>query len=145
MEFTQDDHMDPDPIQIRVQLGNTIIAAQACPGVNPWPPSMPHHWDITHARWVPTIPQVGTVTAVFTAPLIGGPGMAVPSPLPQICTTGRRSPIPMGVPPATMVSGTSTHTTTSDDTVEVEMANTMSPPPAYALPADPGHHSRPSA
>src|ERR1700722_13460414 len=98
---------------------------------------MPHHWDITHARWVPTVPQVGTVTAVFSAPLIGGPGMEVPPPLTQIGTTGRRSPIPMGVPPATMVAGISAPTTTSDDT--------MSPPPAYALPANPGHHSRPSA
>src|ERR1700720_3108865 len=40
-----------DDIQIRVRLGNTVIAAQAHPGVNPWPPTMPHHWDITHARW----------------------------------------------------------------------------------------------
>src|ERR1700722_8298512 len=32
---------------------------------------MPHHWDIIHARWVPTIPQVGTATAVFAAPLLG--------------------------------------------------------------------------
>src|ERR1700720_2688084 len=104
---------------------------------------MPHHWDITHARWVPTVPQVGTATAVFAAPLIGGPGMAVPPPLPQIGTAGCQSPIPMGVPPATMVTGISASTTMLDDTVE--MANNMSPPPAYAPPADPGHHLRPSA
>src|ERR1700720_100866 len=103
---------------------------------------MPHHWDITHARWVPTIPQVGTATAVFAAPLIGGPGMAVPPPLPKIGTTGRRAPIPMGVLPATMVVGISAPTTPSDD--PVEMADTTSPPPAYAPPVDPGHHSRPS-
>src|SRR6202040_3327287 len=108
---------------IRVQLGNAVIAAQACPGVNPWPPSM------SHARWVPTIPQVGTAMAVFTAPLIGSSGMAALPPLPQIGTAGRR-PIPMGVPPATMVAGLSTPTTMSDDTVE--MADNMSPPPVYA-------------
>src|ERR1700720_4935466 len=85
-----------DDIQIQVRLGNAIITAQARPGVNPWPPSMSHHWDITHARWVPTVPQVGTVTAVFAALLIGGPGMVVPPLLPQIGTTGCRSPIPMG-------------------------------------------------
>src|ERR1700722_8986833 len=111
---------------------------------------MPHHWDITHARWVPTVPQVGTAMAVFAAPLSGSPGMAVPPPLPQIGTAGRRSPIPMGVlpatmgvPPATMVVGISAPTTMSDDMVE--MADNTLPPPAYALPADPGHHSRPSA
>src|ERR1700720_845147 len=54
-----------DDIQIRVRLGNTEITAQAHPGVNPWPPSLPHHWDITHVRWVPTVSQVGTVMAVF--------------------------------------------------------------------------------
>jgi len=32
-----------DDIQIQVRLGNTIITAQAHPGINPWPPSMPHH------------------------------------------------------------------------------------------------------
>src|ERR1700720_536004 len=90
---------------------------------------MPHHWDITHARWVPTIPQVGTVMAVFAAPLIGSSGMVVPPPLPQIGTAGHRSPIPMGVPPTTMVTGLSAPTTTLDDTVE--MAVNMSPPPAY--------------
>src|ERR1700723_2363560 len=132
-----------DDIQIRVRLGNTVIAAQARPGVNPWPPSMPHHWDITHARWVPIVPQVGTVTTVFTAPLIGSSGMAVPPPLPQIGTAGGRSPIPMGVLPATMVAGLSAPTTTSDDTVE--MADNTLPPPAYVPPMDPGHHSRPSA
>src|ERR1700720_3441153 len=77
--------------------------------------------------------------AVFTAPLIGSSGMAVPPLLPQISTAGCRSPIPMGVPPATMVAGISAPTTTSDDTVE--MADNTSPPPAYALPADQGHHS----
>src|ERR1700722_7519741 len=123
-----------DDIQIRVRLGNAVITAPAHPGVNPWPPSMSHHWDITHARWVPTVPKVGKAMAVFAAPLIGGTGMVVPPPLPQIGTTGRRSPIPMGVPPATMVAGTSAPTTTSDDMVEI--ADTMSPPPAYAPPAD---------
>src|ERR1700720_276192 len=112
-----------------MMLGHTVITAQARPGVNPWPPSMPHHWDITHVRWVPTVPQVGTVMAVFTAPLIGSLGMVVPPPLPQIGTAGRRSPIPMGVLPATMVASLFTPTTTSDDTVE--MANNTSPPPPY--------------
>src|ERR1700723_1882293 len=131
-----------DNIQIQVRLGNAVIAAQAHPGVNPWPPSMPHHWDITHARWVPTIPQVGTAMAVFATPLIGSSGMAVPPPLPQIGTAGCRSPIPMGVPPATMGAGLSAPTTTLDDMVE--MADNMSPPPAYVPPVDPGHHSRPT-
>src|SRR6202040_4275861 len=120
-------------IQIQVRLGNTVIAAQARPGVNPWPPFMPNHWDITHVRWVPTVPQVGTAMAVFTAPLIGSSGIAVPPPLPQIGTAGCRSPIPMGVPPATMVAGLSTPTTTS--------ADNMSPPPVYAPPVDLGHYS----
>src|ERR1700722_6597393 len=106
-----------DDIQIRVQLGNTVIAAQARPGVNPWPPSMPHHWGITH--WVPTIPQVGTAMAVFTTPVIRSSGMAVPPPLPQIGTAGCQSPISMGVPPATMVTGISASTTMLDDTVEM--------------------------
>src|ERR1700720_4741270 len=116
-----------DDIQIRVRLGNTVIAAQAHPGVNPWPPSMPHHWDITHVRWVPTVPQVGTAVAVFAAPLIGGLGMVVPPPLPQIGTTGCQSPIPMGVSPATMATDIAAPTTMSDDMVE--MADNMSPPP----------------
>ena len=77
-----------DNIQIRVRLGNAVIAAQARPGVNPWPPSMPHHWDITHAMWVQTVPKVGTAMAVFAAPLIGGSRMAVPPLLPQIGTAG---------------------------------------------------------
>src|ERR1700722_16209279 len=99
-----------DNIQIQVLLGNTIIAAQACP-------SMSHHWDITHVRWVPTIPQVGPAMAVLTTPLVGSSRMVVPPLLPQIGTAGHRSPNSMGVPPATMV-GISASNTTSDDTVE---------------------------
>src|ERR1700722_13886381 len=80
---------------------------------------MSYHWNITHARWVPTIPQVGTAMAVFTTPLIGSSGIMVAPDWhcwelitklygSAACNYGRG------------------HTTTSDDTVE--MADNMSPP-----------------
>src|ERR1700720_4716479 len=91
---------------------------------------MSHHWDITHVRWVPTVPQVGTASAVFTTPLIRSSGMAVLPLLPQIGTAGCQSPNPRKVPLATMVTGISTSNTTSDDMAK--MADITSPPPTYA-------------